>query len=52
MATAPAAEFAQLDAIRVVAPALIRLVVATLAVLACKRYRDSNVSASHLSKRH
>jgi hypothetical protein len=51
MAAAPAAELAQLDSIRVVTPALVCLVIATLAVLAGKRYRDSNVSASHLSNR-
>jgi hypothetical protein len=49
MARTPAAELAQLDSIRIVPPALIRLIVAPLALLARKRYRDSNVSASHLS---
>jgi hypothetical protein len=50
MAPAPAAELTQLDAIRVVSPALARLIIATLAVFTGKRYGDSNVSASHLSK--
>jgi cytochrome c biogenesis protein CcmG, thiol:disulfide interchange protein DsbE len=49
MASTPAAEFAQLDAIRVVSPALISLIVAPLALLARKRHRDSNFSARHLS---
>ena len=49
MATAPAAELAHLDPLRIVAPVLVRLVVAPLAVLASKRYRDSDVSASHSS---
>jgi hypothetical protein len=49
MPTAPAAEFPQLYAIRIVAPALVGLVVAPLALLAGKRHRDSNFSASHLS---
>ena len=47
--TAPAAELAHLDPVRIVAPVLVRLVVAALALLASERYRDSNVSASHLS---
>ena len=49
--TAPAAVFAQRDAIRVVALALIRLVVATLAVLAREGDRNSHVSAGHLAPR-
>jgi hypothetical protein len=49
MVAAPAAELAQLDSVRVVTPALVCLIVAPLALLAGKRYRNSNVSASHLS---
>jgi hypothetical protein len=43
----PAAVLAHLDAVRVVAPVLVRLVVAALAFLASERYRDSYFSASH-----
>src|ERR1700685_1398863 len=46
--TAPATVLAQPDPIRVVALALIRLVVARLALLACEGDRDSNVSAGHV----
>jgi hypothetical protein len=45
--TAPAAVLAHLDPVRVVAPVLVRLVVAALAFLASERYRDSYFSASH-----
>ena len=45
---APLAVLAQLDPIRIVAPALIGLVVAPLALFASQRYRDSYVSARHL----
>jgi hypothetical protein len=44
----PAAKLAQSDPIRVVALALVGLVVAMLALLACEGDRDSNVSAGHL----
>src|SRR4051794_20880435 len=44
---APLAVLAQLDAIRRVPLGLVRLVVAPLAVLACKRDRDSDISACH-----
>ncbi len=44
----PATVLAQRHPIRVVALALIRLVVAMLALLACEGDRDSNVSAGHV----
>lgn len=47
MRLAPAAVLAQLDPLRVVALALVRLIVAPLAVLACEGDGDSNVSAGH-----
>jgi hypothetical protein len=47
--TAPAAELAQLDTIRRVAPGLVGLVVAPLAFLASQRHRDADISASHFS---
>ena len=46
---APAAELAQLDAVRRVAPRLVRLVVAPLAFFASQRHRDADISASHVS---
>jgi hypothetical protein len=46
---APAAVLAQADAIGVVALALIRLVVAPLAVLAGEGDSDANVSAGHVA---
>jgi len=49
VAAAPAAELAQLDSIRAVSPRLVGLVVAALAVFACKRHRDAYLSASHFS---
>jgi hypothetical protein len=49
VAAAPAAEFAQLDPVRAIAPGLVGLVVAALAVFACKRHRDAHLSASHFS---
>src|ERR1700716_2298237 len=47
MPTAPTAGLPQLDAVRVVALALIRLVVPPLALLAGKGDRDTDVSAGH-----
>jgi hypothetical protein len=49
VATAPATELAHLDPVRIVAPVLVRLVIAPLAVFASERNRDSDVSASHLT---
>src|ERR687888_335332 len=49
MTPAPATELAHLDPIRVVAPVLVRLIVAPLAVLAGERHCNSDVSASHPS---
>ena len=46
---APAAELAQLDPVRRVAPRLVGLVVASLAVFASHRHRDADISASHFS---
>src|SRR4051794_14870110 len=48
VATAPLAELAQGDAVGVVSLALVRLVVAPLAVLAGEGYSDAHVSAGHL----
>jgi hypothetical protein len=45
---APAAVLAQLDAFRIVALALIRLVVPALALLAGKSHSDPDVSTGHL----
>jgi hypothetical protein len=47
VATAPAAVLAQLDALWVVALALVGLVVPALAFLARERYSDPDVSAGH-----
>jgi hypothetical protein len=47
VAAAPPAVLAHLDAIRVITPVLVGLVVAALAFLASERYRDSYFSASH-----
>jgi hypothetical protein len=44
---APTAVLAELDSIGVVPLALLCLIVAPLALLACEGYGDSNVSASH-----
>src|SRR3954451_18965803 len=44
---APAAVLAHLDPVRVVALRLLGLVVPPLAVVACKRHGDSNVSPGH-----
>jgi hypothetical protein len=49
VATAPAAEFAQLDSIRVVPAILVALIVPPLALFASERHRDSDFSASHSS---
>jgi hypothetical protein len=46
---APATELAQLNPIRRVAPRLVCLVIASLAVFASHRYRDADISASHFS---
>jgi hypothetical protein len=46
----PAAVLAQLDPIRVVALALVRLVVAMLALLAGEGDSDSDISAGHDEK--
>jgi hypothetical protein len=51
VAAAPPAELAQLDSVRRVAPRLIRLIVAPLAVFASQRHRDADISASHLLPR-
>jgi hypothetical protein len=45
----PPAELAHLDAIRIVPPVLVCLVVAALALLASEGHRDSNFSACHTS---
>src|SRR6185436_3631880 len=44
---APTAVLAQLDPLRIVALALVRLVVPSLAVFACERDCDPDVSAGH-----
>ena len=49
---APAAELAQLDPVRRVAPGLVGLVIAPLAVFASQRHRDADISASHLLPRY
>jgi hypothetical protein len=46
---APAAMLAHFNPVGIVALALIRLVIAALAVLTCEGYSDSNVSAGHVS---
>src|SRR6476620_11486532 len=47
VATAPLAVLAQLQTVRRVPLGLVGLVVAALAVLTCKRHRDSYISTCH-----
>src|SRR6476646_8392745 len=49
MGFAPAAELAQLDAIRRISPGRVCLIIAPLAVFASQRHRDADISASHRS---
>jgi hypothetical protein len=49
VAPAPAAILPELDPLRIVPLALIRLVVPALALLACEGDSDPNVSASHVA---